>query len=122
MKEIVFRAKSEETGQWLEGCPTRNRASWYICDYDGSSHLVRPSTVCEWTGARDLFGKKIFEQDILKSPSSTSYWRVTFDDGRFVAIRLSDRKALTIKDSNINHYQMVVIGNAYDTPDLLCDE
>ena len=79
MREILFRGKQSDTGEWVEGFllkVTIDGKSAYLifgdnfC-FDGSdvkalSHaLVDPSTVCQFTGMRDRNGKRVFEGDVV---------------------------------------------------------
>lgn len=80
MREILFRAKRLDNGEWIEGyylkCP--HQYSGFLADhisvskYDEETessieHIypVDPETVCQFTGLTDKKRKKIFEGDIV---------------------------------------------------------
>lgn len=143
MREILFRAKRTDNGEWIRGdlitTPfIRNETQQNIiyilditkADYDCFGDLtedngifeVDPETVCQYTGLTDKNGRKIFEGDIVKHYNDTSHpWQFVIG-----IIKWNPDKCKFVKQ-NANgdkweiHSNCVyeVIGNIFDNPELL---
>ena len=140
MREILFRGKRLDNCEWVEGSllkVTLNGEIFYLIfgdnfsffgdDVKALSHaIVDPSTISQYTGLKDKNGKMIFEQDILGSryddlcPDDVTIEVVKwFRNGWYVQEKayspdlLEEDGVLPVSE---------IIGNAYDTPELLKEE
>ena len=120
MRDILFRGKRLDNGEWAEGSLLLIGNLAYI--YDGDSCpsevnfeyefiAVDPATVGQYTGLQDKNGKKIFEGDILSDGAFT--YEVRYKGTGFVTILDGYVYTMDTRPTKI------VIGNIHDHPDLL---
>jgi len=134
MREILFRGKRIDNGQWVEGGFTNDAIMLpRITTIDKFKeglvfNMVIPETVGQFTGLIDKNGVKIFEGDILFGKEEGNgemtawtdvYYSIIFDDkeaGFFATEKVPDIWACSIRDIN-QYYE--VIDNIHDNPELL---
>lgn len=116
MREILFRGK-EPQGNWSYGGLIQSANNFYISieiDKGFMCAYVKPETVGQYTGLTDKNGKKIFEGDIVKYINS-SPCKIDYIDSQFVMMwKNFYRNFERVYDDEIE-----VIGNIYDSPELL---
>lgn len=78
---------------------------------------INIETLCQCTGLTDKNGKKIWENDIIELPGEDGYFVCEWqeDTARFVL----NGEGLTVDFDNYWSYEVEVIGNIFDNPDLL---
>ena len=140
MREILFKAKRDGSGKWVEGCYAECKGKTFIgigisIGIDAFKGFctpvirwleVDPETLCQFTGLCDKNGNKIWENDILMAhldefyPEDVTYetieWGVAGWAGR--ETDSTDRKYLDEFDTE--HFE--VVGNIFDQPELLQEE
>ena len=147
MREIIFRAKRVDNGEWVEG--------FYFCMVhdDGSHvhHFIMPlgvdlsfgtpiekiqveidaNTICQYTGLTDKNGNKVWENDIIKhhfgnevAPIRFAVYQSCFDNTKTghtgFYVDWNGKSALR-KDLGywVNMIDCNVIGNIIDNPELI---
>lgn len=137
MREILFRGKRTDNGEWIEGMLFNGKEDTFIIphgneySYDEQEGLsfdvygckVDPETVGQYTGLTDKNGKKIFEGDIVHCVSSRddTHMVVIYEEGEFRLVLCKDFKDYKcgLWFYAIRDYAKEVIGNIHDSPELL---
>ncbi len=135
MREIRFRGKRVDNGEWVFGWVSfqHNRAFIHSDDmpYDNAVE-VDPATVGQFTGLKDKSGREIYEGDIVEVNYTVKYIDPDKQDEEHAAITRvywNDFRASFAlefhKFANDDLYRFVrdkyaeVVGNAHDNPELL---
>lgn len=134
MREILFRGKTKENGEWVQGYFVYAKSDFdgeeyreadiipHDTDrvYKGEYNVVFPcipETIGQYTGLTDKNGNKVFEGDILKGSWETIS-TIFFDE-----ISSSYRvKTSTGHEREPSYYgidKWEVIGNIHENPELL---
>lgn len=138
MREILFKAKRIDNGEWVEGN--------YVKKYDlsGKRHLILyvdnyvrwkcvgidPKTLCQFTGLYDKNDKRIWENDIVNTDSnvraqikfglySNSFSTWKRNQGFYMDFM---NKEYYRPDLGYWAKKTVVIGNIFDNPELAKEE
>lgn len=139
MIEILFRGKRLDNGEWVKGAfvgkydpllcisyafiiaqkPKDSFVTWYAVD---------PNTVGQYTGLCDKNGTKIFEGDVVKV--NIGYLKrqgVVFYEGTAAKFGLkmengTEKNFSFLGAQMVKMYDVTVIGNIHDNPDLLKGE
>lgn len=128
IRNIKFKAKRLDNGEWIVGSLIRSTAGAkeraYIVDNfssmsDYSVVGVDPSTVCQFAGLKDCEGKEIWEGDILEHTQSHARFTVMFDRGAFFIRRNgtenTDLYLFELSEKNSCLQLFEVVGNKFDT-------
>lgn len=138
MREILFRAKELDTGEWIEGWYAMQCfGSWplkhAICSADDAINgylryeEIDPDTLGQYTGLNDKNGKKIFEGDIIAAVLPNSKYQrrfewplmhVEFWKGSFF-LATEHGSMFSALNAFSPYVTFEVVGNIHDNPELL---
>ena len=149
MREILFRAKQVDNGEWVSGyyvydyahnahfifknqlvcpnCINDRRIDYSVCDYE-----VNPETLCQYIGLKDKNGTRIWENDIISintydymEPQEDFFGEVVYCEAWACwCIQQHDKKKPIPLCECEGSYQTdrFVEGNIFDNPELLKGE
>ena len=140
MREILFRGKSIDSGEWVYGVPVIAKDN--IADKDMTVLVdnpneivpreglplfeqIDPETVGQYTGLKDGNGTRIFEGDILiyvvdgEYDVNEKYLVVFVDDEAAFKVRFYYIGKFACYDDIAPCEKLEIIGNIHDNPELL---
>lgn len=146
MREILFRGKRLDNGEWVEGSLIALDYEWvYIVPpHVGASTMsklqlialgmkrVDPATVGQYTGLTDKNGVKIFEGDIVTFEDTVNDFE-GYHDSIYInrgvvsiypnGVSFSNREVVDMDDlyNTDDSIEAEVIGSVHDNPELLND-
>ena len=134
MREILFRGKRLDNGEWVEG--DLRHGGYYLNDPNVYivvrfadtviNYPVAPSTVGQYTGLKDKNGRRIFEGDELAWHNGSG--TVNFSNNGCFCVRLHGEieyygRNNPAIDIIFNLYpELEVIGNIHDNPEMYMEE
>ena len=140
MREILFKAKRKDNGEWVAGCYAESKGKTFI-GIDISIGIdvfevfctpiirwieVDPETLCQFTGRCDKNGKKIWENDILMAhldksyPEDATYETVEWNINGWGTRENGSMDREYLGEFDLEHYE--VVGNIFDNKELLQEE
>ena len=136
MREILFRAKRIDNGEWVSGyyvydyahnahfifknqlvcpnCINDRRIDYSVCDYE-----VNPETLCQYTGLKDKDGNRIWENDIVKHEISDTIGTVKWYQEDYVGWCVDDIVIDEQQFTDEMWNECEVIGNVFGNPELM---
>lgn len=128
MREILFKAKRIDNGEWVEGCYVTSDGKSFIC-MDIVEHYcvialrwfeIDPETICQFTGLCDKNGNKIWENDIIQYDTVAAVAKFgEYGNGGLGFYVDFPEETNYRKDFSYWSKKVVVIGNAVDDRNLL---
>lgn len=133
MREILFKAKRIDNGEWVEGYYVKNKGihtkfpSVIFTNIDTmlpecfDFYEVDENTLCQYTGLTDKNGRKIWENDVVSMKYvdfvCNGVIEYKTENARFVFREFDDVYGA---DYGFDHTcEMEVIGNIFDNSELL---
>lgn len=148
MREILFRAKRTDNGEWINGYYVRQDETSYCFKEDYESHPentkhyiafdmqtdwglpnrhivteIDPETLCQYTGLTDKNGKKVFIGDIIRCSKGCPHEVIWLQE--YGGTYIGGMPAVYLSDLFKGYAwtgEEEKIGNIFDDPELLKGE
>lgn len=123
-REIKFRGKDTETGEWHYGYVDYNiYNNLSLIHTEASTQGVSPETVGQYTGFKDKNGKYIYEGDILSDWTETDegmkqsrcqvFFNEMFGQWELDISYHQDKSTSYLLENELRNYEYEIIGNIY---------
>lgn len=131
MREILFKAKRLDNGEWVCGFLVPMWGQMHIIDrdFENTAYPIDESTICQYTGLNARNGNRIWENDIISiytydymEPKEVFFGKVVYLDAWacWCIQQPDDEKPIPLCECE-GSYQTdrFVEGNIFDNPDML---
>ncbi len=126
MREIVFRGKCQKDGRWITGSLIIDGKDYHIAwmypdkwaAFGTGDEEVMAETVGQYTGFMDKKGNKIYEGDIILVTKYTKIFRRKKNYLYVVKFDM-DYAGYKVLNKKNRKYDIEVIGNVHDNPELV---
>ena len=131
MREILFRGKRFDNGDWIEGWVTSQFKKYTEGEFltriksnvfGGGERLVDTETVGQYSGFIDINGKKIFEHDLClcKRNINDRFDKTVFETKYDKLIGFYGENEWGGNTISADEFDMCeIVGNVFDNPELL---
>ena len=118
MRQIIFRGKRKDNGEWVYGDFVRIKDGDKEISYIYYFGEVIPETVGQYTGFTDKNGKKIFEGDIIRKTNKGRHPKIFIANIR-TDFHLHEKVYYGPCEYCTESCEYEIIGNIHDNPELL---
>lgn len=125
IREIIFRGKRTDTGEWVYGNLLQDGDLFFIVESlraftktPFNECLVGPDTVGQYTGLKDRDGTDVWEGDFLRTPEG-DIMIVEWENAQIITRCVRPHNPRYKNSLTFAYPVSVVIGNIHDNPELL---
>ena len=115
IKEIKFKGKRLDNGEWMVGDLLHLVDGVYISNDNGCNMAqVDPDTVCQFTGLKDKSGEEVYEGDVVEVASFLCVIAWSETHGAFRLIEDDPKGSTTYSFGADLCWDSVIKGNIHD--------